>query len=324
MYKKLYISSKFLIKNKKQNFSQIYIQPPALLLKNRELLYQTTNEILQSHDFFKQLKTQYPQKTHFSAYAGFDPTADSLHLGNLVSILTMVRLALIGIKPIFLIGGATGLIGDPSGKNQEREMLSRDQVTENLKGIEDILRISGSFEIINNYEFYKNMNIIDFIRDIGKYFRMNTLLNKDTIAKRLETDQGISYTEFTYTLLQAYDFERLFVDKNCVLQVGGSDQWGNITSGIDLIRRKHKSEAFGITTNLILTSQGKKFGKSEGNALWIDSKKTKYYDVYQYLINTPDQQSIQYLKMLTFLRLDQIQEVQYKKKYIICNYLFID
>ncbi|KAL4454229.1 hypothetical protein ABPG74_012186 [Tetrahymena malaccensis] len=339
--------SRFLFQNKVA-FYQSSIQlhskvGPAKELQNRELLFQCTNDILTKNSFYSHISQQYnaqaekqvDRQKQFSAYAGFDPTADSLHMGNLISILTMIRLSLLGIKPILLVGGATGLIGDPSGKTQERNMLTKEEVLNNVQGIENTLRKCTSniysfleknkekleidfipakedLQIINNYDFYKDMNILDFIRDIGKHFRMGNLLNKETIANRLNTEDGLSYTEFTYTLLQGYDFEKLFLDKNCIIQVGGSDQWGNITSGIELIRRKHRAEVYGITTNLVLTAQGKKFGKSEGNALWLDPAKTKSYDIYQYLINIPDQLSINYLKMFSFLPLHQIEEIEKK------------
>ncbi len=242
-------------------------------------------------------------------YIGTDPTADSLHIGHYASFVTTKRLALYGHKPIILIGGATGLIGDPR-PSAEREIISKDIVEKNIKGLSaqvDKL-LDGKAEIVNNYDWTKDVTYLDFLRDIGKYINVNYMLNKDIISRRLET--GITYAEFSYTLLQGFDFLELFRNKNCVLQAAGSDQWGNITTGIELIRKIEGKEAYGFTMPLILDSNGKKFGKSEGNALWLDKNKTSPYKIYQYLINSDDSKVIEYLKVFTFLSKEEIEKLE--------------
>ena len=246
-------------------------------------------------------------------YWGTDPTADSLHLGHYSSLVTAKRLAKAGHHPILLVGGATGLIGDPR-PTAEREIISYETVEKNLKGISDqVTRIfDGNVEVVNNYDWTKEFSFIDFLRDIGKYININYMLDKDIIRRRLES--GITYAEFSYTLLQGNDFVHLFEKKNCVLQAAGSDQWGNITTGIELIKKKLGKEAYGFTMPLILDKMGNKFGKSEGNALWLDINKTSPYELYQYLINTDDELVIHYLKVFTFLSKEEIDELEKKNK----------
>lgn len=242
-------------------------------------------------------------------YWGTDPTADSLHLGHYSSLVTAKRLALHGHHPILLVGGATGLIGDPR-PTAEREIISKETIQNNLDGIKRQVSklFNGKAEIVNNYDWTKDFSFLDFLRDIGKYINVNYMLNKDIIRRRLDT--GITFAEFAYTLIQGNDFLELFQKKNCILQVEGSDQWGNITTGIDLIKRKLGKEAYGFTMPLILDKYGNKFGKSEGNALWLDKEKTSPYELYQYLINTDDEMVISYLKVFTFLSVDEIKELE--------------
>lgn len=242
-------------------------------------------------------------------YWGTDPTADSLHLGHYSSLVTAKRLARAGHKPILLVGGATGLIGDPR-PTAEREIISYETVQNNIEGIrKQIDKIfEGKAKLVNNYDWTKDYSYLDFLRDIGKYINVNYMLDKDIIRRRLET--GITYAEFSYTLIQGNDFLELFNRENCVLQVEGSDQWGNITTGIELIKKKTGKEAFGFTMPLILDQNGNKFGKSEGNALWLDINKTPAYKLYQYLINTDDSKVIEYLKVFTFLTREEIERIE--------------
>ena len=246
-------------------------------------------------------------------YWGTDPTADSLHLGHYSSLVTAKRLANAGHKPILLIGGATGLIGDPR-PTAEREIISKEEVLKNIDGIKkqvDSL-FNGKAELVNNYDWIKDFSYLDFLRDVGKYINVNYMLNKDIISRRLET--GITYAEFSYTLIQGYDFLHLFREKGVTLQAEGSDQWGNITTGIELIRKIEGKEAYGFTMPLILDSTGKKFGKSEGNALWLDKEKTSPYKIYQYLINAEDSMVIHYLKVFTFLSHEEIEALEQSVK----------
>lgn len=244
-------------------------------------------------------------------YWGTDPTADSLHLGHYSSLVTAKRLAKTGHHPILLVGGATGLIGDPR-PTSEREIISKETLNKNLEGISKQVNeiFNGKAQIVNNYDWFKGYEFLDFLRDVGKYINVNYMLNKDIIRRRLET--GITYAEFSYTLIQGYDFFRLFQDKNCVLQAEGSDQWGNITTGIDLIRKLTGKEAYGFTMPLVLDKFGKKFGKSEGNALWLNKDKTSSYELYQYLVNVDDSMVISYLKIFTFLSKEEIDELEIK------------
>lgn len=242
-------------------------------------------------------------------YWGTDPTADSLHLGHYSSLVTAKRLALAGHHPILLVGGATGLIGDPR-PTSEREIIGKDILNKNLEGIKrQVTNIfNGMAKVVNNYDWMKECSYLDFLRDIGKYINVNYMLDKDIIRRRLDT--GITYAEFSYTLIQGYDFLHLYQTHNCIMQVEGSDQWGNITTGIDLIKKKLGKDAYGFTMPLILDKFGRKFGKSEGNALWLDIKKTSSYELYQYLINTDDEMIIHYLKVFTFLTKEQIEQIE--------------
>ena len=246
-------------------------------------------------------------------YWGTDPTADSLHLGHYSSLVTAKRLAKMGHHPILLVGGATGLIGDPR-PTAEREIISYEKVLHNLEGIRSQVDriLEGKAEIVNNYDWTKDISFLEFLRDVGKYINVNYMLDKDIIKRRL--DSGITYAEFSYTLLQGNDFLHLFQDKNCTFQVAGSDQWGNITTGIELIKKKIGKEAYGFTMPLILDKFGHKFGKSEGNALWLDNNKTSPYEMYQYLLNTDDSKVIEYLKVFTFLSKEEIDLLEEKQK----------
>ena len=241
-------------------------------------------------------------------YWGTDPTADSLHIGHYSSLITAKRLANAGHHPILLVGGATGLIGDPR-PTAEREVISVEAVQKNLEGIRaQIDRIfEGRAEVVNNYDWIKKFDFITFLRDVGKYINVNYMLSKDIISRRLET--GITFAEFSYTLIQGYDFLHLFETKNCIMQAEGSDQWGNITTGLDLIKKKTGKDAYAFTMPLVLDANGNKFGKSEGNALWLDIHKTSGYELYQYLINSDDKMVESYLKIFTFLTPEEIMDV---------------
>lgn len=240
-------------------------------------------------------------------YIGTDPTGDSMHIGHYSSFLISKRLARAGHHPLLLIGGATGRIGDPK-PTAEREMKSIEEIEHNIAGLTKQAKEIFGFEVVNNYDWSKDINFIDFLRDYGKYFNINYMLDKDIIRRRLET--GITYTEFSYMIMQALDFLHLYETKNCTLQVAGSDQWGNITAGVDLIRKKLGKEAYAFTMPLVTDKYGNKFGKSEGNALWLDKNKTSSYELYQYLINSDDEKVIDYLKTLTFLTKEEIEELE--------------
>ncbi|MBR2828367.1 MAG: tyrosine--tRNA ligase, partial [Bacilli bacterium] len=244
-------------------------------------------------------------------YIGTDPTADSMHIGHYSSFLISKRLAKAGHHPILLVGGGTGLIGDPK-PTSERPIISREEVEKNIKGLTKQAKKIFGFEVVNNYDWLKDIEIIDFLRDYGKYFNVNYMLAKDHVKSRM--DVGITYAEFSYMLLQALDFYYLFKTRNCILQVAGSDQWGNITSGIELIRKKLDQEAYGMVMPLVTDSTGKKFGKTEGNALWLDEEKTSSYELYQYIINLEDSMIIDYLKKLTFLSKEEIEEISKKRE----------
>ena len=241
-------------------------------------------------------------------YWGTDPTADSLHIGHYSSLVTAKRLMKAGHHPILLCGGATGRIGDPR-PTAEREILDYEVIENNIKGIRSQIDrlFEGKAELVDNYDWTKNYTFLEFLRDIGKYVNVNYMINKDIISRRLET--GITYAEFSYMLLQGYDFLHLYKTKNCIMQVEGSDQWGNITTGIELIKKKLGKEAYAFTMPLILDATGKKFGKSEGNALWLDRNKTTPYEIYQYLINADDSKVFEYLKVFTFLSKEEIEEI---------------
>ena len=244
-------------------------------------------------------------------YIGTDPTADSMHIGHYSSFLICKRLAKYGHRPILLVGGSTGLIGDPK-PTAERPMISKEEVAHNFNGLKQQAEKLFGFEVVNNWDWTKDINVIDFLRDYGKYFNVNYMLAKDKVKSRIET--GITFAEFSYMILQALDFLYLFENRDCTLQVAGSDQWGNITSGIELIRKKTGKEAYGMVMPLITDSTGKKFGKTEGNALWLDKNKTSSYEMYQYLINLEDCMIIDYLKKLTFLSKEEIEELEIKNK----------
>lgn len=245
-------------------------------------------------------------------YIGTDPTADSLHIGHLSSFLICERLARYGHNPIVLVGGATGLIGDPR-PTKERDKSNEEEILKNIEGIKaQLAKYFPKCEMVNNYDWTKDISYIDFLRDNGKYFNINYMINKDIIKRRL--DEGISYTEFSYMLMQAFDFAWLYENKNCVMQVAGQDQWGNITSGVELIRKKLDKEAYAFTMPLVTTKSGVKFGKSEGNALWLDKEKTTPYQMYQYFINSEDEMVIDYIKRFTFLSKEEILELEEKHK----------
>ena len=242
-------------------------------------------------------------------YIGTDPTADSMHIGHFSSFLIATRLAKYGHHPILLIGGATGLIGDPKPSN-ERPMIKKEDVEHNVEGLTKQAKKIFGFEVVNNYDWTKDISIIEFLRDYGKYINVNYLLDKDIIARRLET--GITFAEFAYGMLQGMDFVHLYEDKNVTLQVAGSDQWGNITTGIELARKIKNVELYGMTMPLVLDANGVKFGKTEGNALWLDKEKTSSYELYQFLINSDDAIVIDYLKKLTFLTKEEIEDISKK------------
>ena len=250
-----------------------------------------------------------------SGYIGFDPTADSLHIGSLVPIMVLMHFQRAGHKPIALIGGATGMVGDPSGKSAERQLLSVDQIQFNLEGqrkqLERFLDFDcgdNSAEIVNNYSWFKDFNVLEFIRDIGKHISVNYMMAKESVKKRLET--GMSFTEFTYQLIQGYDFFWLYENKNVKLQMGGSDQWGNIVTGTELIRRKSGGEAFALTSPLVKKADGTKFGKSEGGNIWLDPEKTSPYKFYQYWLNSSDEDARNYIRTFTLLDRDFIETLE--------------
>jgi len=246
-----------------------------------------------------------------SFYWGTDPTADSLHIGHYSSLITAKRLAKAGHHPILLVGGATGLIGDPR-PTAEREIIKKEVIEKNIEGIRKQVSdiFNGNVEIVNNYDWFKDISWIDFLRDTGKYININYMLDKDIIRRRLET--GITFAEFAYTLMQGYDYLYLYETKNVTLECAGSDQWGNITTGVDLINKKLGKQVNAFTMPLILDSTGNKFGKSEGNALWLDLNKTSSYEIYQYLINSSDEKVLEYLKVFTFLSKEEIEDIMSK------------
>ena len=244
-------------------------------------------------------------------YIGTDPTADSMHIGHYSSFLISKRLAKAGHHPLLLIGGATGRIGDPK-PTAERAMKTIDEIDHNVSCLAKQAKEIFGFEVVNNWDWSKDLNFVDFLRDYGKFFNVNYMLDKDIIRRRLET--GITFTEFSYMIMQAMDFYYLFENKGCTLQVAGSDQWGNITAGIDLIKRKTGKDAYGFVMPLVLDANGNKFGKSEGNALWLDEEKTSSYELYQYLINSDDSRVEDYLKVFTFLTKEEIDEIMESHK----------
>ncbi len=247
-----------------------------------------------------------------SGYIGFDPTADSLHIGNLVQIVLLMNFQKAGHKPIALVGGATGMVGDPSGKSEERNLLDEATLNHNIacvkKQLEKFLDFncgSNSAELVNNFDWFKNMTFLDFIRDTGKHISVNYMMAKDSVKKRLET--GISFTEFTYQLVQGYDFLHLYKHNNCRIQMGGSDQWGNIVTGTELIRRKESGEAFALTSPLITKSDGSKFGKTEKGNVWLDASKTSPYQFYQFWMNSSDEDAKRFIRIFTFLSKEEIE-----------------
>ena len=275
-------------------------------LKERGLIFQTTDE---------EALRQELEEGHVSYYTGYDPTADSLHLGHLVAILTSRRLQLAGHKPYALVGGATGLIGDPSFKDAERSLQTKETVEGWVKSIQgqlagllDFENGQNKAEMVNNYDWFSDISFIDFLRDVGKYFTVNYMMSKESVKKRIET--GISYTEFAYQIMQGYDFFILNQKHNVTLQIGGSDQWGNMTAGTELLRRKADKTGHVITVPLITDASGKKFGKSEGNAVWLNADKTSPYEMYQFWMNVMDDDAVRFLKIFTFLSLDEIEEIR--------------
>ncbi|MBZ2131053.1 tyrosine--tRNA ligase [Streptococcus gordonii] len=275
-------------------------------LKERGLIFQTTDE---------EALRQELEEGQVSYYTGYDPTADSLHLGHLVAILTSRRLQLAGHKPYALVGGATGLIGDPSFKDAERSLQTKETVEGWVKSIQgqlagllDFENGQNKAEMVNNYDWFSDISFIDFLRDVGKYFTVNYMMSKESVKKRIET--GISYTEFAYQIMQGYDFFILNQKHGVTLQIGGSDQWGNMTAGTELLRRKADKTGHVITVPLITDASGKKFGKSEGNAVWLNADKTSPYEMYQFWMNVMDDDAVRFLKIFTFLSLDEIEEIR--------------
>ncbi len=264
------------------------------------------------------------QKEQTAAYIGFDPTADSLHIGSLVQIILLMHFQKAGHKPIALVGGATGMIGDPSGKSNERNLLDEETLNKNIAGVKKTLErfidfsgdIDNAAEMVNNYDWMKDLSFLDFARDIGKHITVNYMMAKDSVKNRInaESKEGMSFTEFTYQLVQGYDFLHLYSHKNCKLQIGGSDQWGNITTGTELIRRKVQGKAFALTSPLVTKADGTKFGKTEGGNIWLDSKRTSPYKFYQYWLNASDVDSENYIKIFTFLDQETIEKLIVKHK----------
>ena len=257
------------------------------------------------------------EKEPTTAYIGFDPTAESLHIGSLVPILLLYHLQQAGHKPIALIGGATGMVGDPSGKSEERNLLDEETLQRNIAGVKNQLskyldfnpERSNSAELVNNYDWFKNLGFIDFLRDVGKHITVNYMMSKDSVRKRIEGETGISYTEFAYQLMQGYDFYWLYTHKNCKLQMGGSDQWGNITTGTELIRRKAGGEGFAFTCPLITKADGGKFGKTEKGNVWLDPSKTTPFQFYQFWLNAADEDAVKWIKIFTLLDKNEIESL---------------
>lgn len=250
-----------------------------------------------------------------SGYIGFDPTADSLHIGSLVPILLLVHLQKAGHRPIALVGGATGMVGDPTGKSQERALLDENTLQKNLKGVKLQLEKFLDFDegkenaakVVNNFDWFKNYTFLDFIRDQGKHITVNYMMAKDSVKKRLNSEVGMSFTEFSYQLIQGYDYYHLYKNENCKLQMGGSDQWGNIVTGSEFIRRKDGGEAYAFTCPLVTKADGGKFGKTEGGNIWLDAERTTPYQFYQFWLNTADADAERYIKTFTFLSKDEIE-----------------
>lgn len=265
------------------------------------------------HDAMPGLEEQLA-KEQTTGYVGFDPTADSLHIGNLVPVMLLVHLQRAGHKPIALVGGATGMVGDPSGKTAERQFLDLDTLHHNLAcqraQLERFLDFEGhaAAQVVNNFDWFKDFTFLDFIRDVGKHITVNYMMAKDSVKNRLEG--GMSFTEFSYQLVQGYDFYHLWKEHGCMLQMGGSDQWGNMTTGTELVRRKGQGQAFALTAPLITKADGSKFGKSEGGNVWIDKARTSAYKFYQYWINAADEDAARYIRIFTLLDRNRIEEIE--------------
>ncbi len=257
-----------------------------------------------------------------TAYIGFDPTAESLHIGSLVPILLLVHLQKAGHKPIALVGGATGMVGDPTGKSEERNLLDEETLNRNIAGVKRQLEKHLDFdpaklnaaELVNNYDWFKNISFIDFLRDTGKHITVNYMMAKDSVKKRIEGEVGMSYTEFAYQLMQGYDFYWLYKNKNCKMQMGGSDQWGNITTGTELVRRKAGGEVFAFTCPLITKADGGKFGKTEKGNVWLDPKLTTPYQFYQFWLNAGDDDASKWIRIFTFLEKSEIEQIEAEHK----------
>lgn len=270
------------------------------------------------HDMIPETET-YLNENVTAGYIGFDPTADSLHIGSLVQILVLMHFQRSGHKPIALVGGATGMVGDPSGKSQERNLLDEETLSKNVAGVKSQLSRFLDFNasnpnaavLVNNYDWMKSFTLIDFVRDIGKHITVNYMMAKDSVKKRLGEDakEGMSFTEFTYQLFQGYDFLYLYENHNCMIQMGGSDQWGNITTGTELIRRKAQGKAYALTVPLITKADGSKFGKTEGGNVWLDAGRTSPYKFYQYWLNTSDEDAEKYIKIFTFLDKETVEKL---------------
>ena len=257
-------------------------------------------------------------KAMTSGYIGFDPTADSLHVGHLVQIMTLIHFQRAGHKPYALVGGATGMVGDPSGKSEERNLLSEDSLNYNVDCLKNQLTKFLDFEsgasnaavMVNNYDWFKEFSFLNFIRDVGKHITVNYMMAKDSVKKRLEGDTGMSFTEFSYQLVQGYDFYYLWKHHQCLIQMGGSDQWGNIVTGTEFIRRKDAGTAFALTTQLIKKADGTKFGKTEGGSVWLDAKRTSPYKFYQFWLNTTDADAKSYIRIFTLLGKEEIEKIE--------------
>jgi tyrosyl-tRNA synthetase len=283
-------------------------------IDNRKLIHELEERGLVYQFSTEKLDEIFSDKTQKIAYLGADPTADSFHVGNLVTYIMAQHLLNAGHKVILLIGGATGLIGDPSGKDGERPFADESVILDQSKKLQKQLHsIDGlsKMKIVNNYDWFKKINVLEFLRDTGKHFTVNAMMKKESVARRLESENGISFTEFSYALIQGYDYYHLHLKEGCDLQIGGSDQWGNIISGVEFVRRKLGKKVDALTLPLVVDkATGKKFGKTAGNAIWLDPAKTTYYDFYQFWFNTDDGSVIDYLKLFTFLSLDEISQIK--------------
>jgi tyrosyl-tRNA synthetase len=306
--------AKFLIPNSQFLFPQYLFLPP------KETIFMNLIEELRWRGLIQDIMPgtgEQLAKEITTGYIGFDPTADSLHIGSLVPIILLAHLQRSGHKPIALVGGATGMVGDPTHKSQERQLLDEETLQKNLEGIRNQLMKFLDFdsskptgaEMVNNYDWFRNMNFLSFIRDVGKHITVNYMMNKDSVRKRIESETGISFTEFTYQLIQGYDFYWLYTNKNCKLQMGGSDQWGNITTGTELVRRKAQGEAFAFTCPLITKADGSKFGKSEQGNVWLDAEKTSPYLFYQFWLKSADADAEKWIKIFTFMEQGEVEEL---------------